>query len=68
VDDAAVVARLVTRDLLLAFEHHNARGGVPALERPSHGQPEDAGADDGEVARCNVDGAWTRAAQGGLSR
>jgi hypothetical protein len=44
------VAGLVGRDLRLALEHGHAEAG-PALERlPGDGQPDDPGADDGEVA------------------
>src|SRR5437764_6917546 len=47
---AAVAPRLVPRDLGLALEHRDAQTRMAAAQLARGGEPEDAGADDGDVA------------------
>ena len=49
-DDAAVVPGLVGRDARLLVQHHDSRARVPLGQRDGGGEPDDAGADDGDVS------------------
>jgi len=60
-DDAAVVPRLVPRDLALLLEHAYAQARVAPQQLTGDAEPEDARTDNGQVDR----GGWLRAAIGG---
>jgi hypothetical protein len=67
VDDAAVVTGLVSRQLLLALEHHGAEPGAPLQQLASGGQPEDPAADDGQVELAGMDALVQRASREAMS-
>jgi hypothetical protein len=66
VDDAAVVARLVEADDVLALEHAEGAAGMAPEQLAGDGQADDARADDDEVASLGRRGARHAAARAGL--
>ena len=72
VDDAAVAAGLVQRDVVLLLEHGHDRVGPELRQPPRDREPEDAGADDSEplpshsVTVVHGTGEWPSGGGGGI--
>ena len=66
-DDAAVVARLMCRDLLLPLKDNHGCGRIATLESAGHGQAQDASANHREITRrTGGDGGIRTAHRGAL--